>query len=78
MKALRFEVSGSRGRGRPKQTWKKHVENEMKKNGPVKEDACDRAKRREVVKTTIIRNPAYYVNGSIPDPTCDDNDVGVM
>ena len=39
-----FEVSGSRGRGRPKQTWKKQVENEIKKNGLVKEDACDRTK----------------------------------
>ena len=39
VKALKFEVSGSRGR--PKQTWKKQVENEMKKNGLVKEDACD-------------------------------------
>ena len=39
VKALNFEVSGSRGR--LKQTWKKQVENEMKKNGLVKEDACD-------------------------------------
>ena len=31
VKALKFEVSGSRGR--LKQTWKKQVENEMKKNG---------------------------------------------
>ena len=29
VKALKFEVSGSRGK--PKQTWKKQVENEMKK-----------------------------------------------
>ena len=26
VKALKFEVSGSRGRGRPKQMWKKQVE----------------------------------------------------
>ena len=39
VKALKFEVSGSRGRERPKPTWKKQVENEMKKNGLVKEDA---------------------------------------
>ena len=32
VKALKFEVNGSRGRGRPKQTWKKQVENEIKKN----------------------------------------------
>ena len=54
LKALKFEVSGSRGRERPKQTWKKQVENEMKKNGLVKEDACDRTKWRGVVKTMTI------------------------
>ena len=37
MKALKFEVNGSKGRGRSKETWKKQVENEMKKNGLVKE-----------------------------------------
>ena len=63
VKALKFEVSGSRGRGRPKQTWKKQVENEMKKNGLVKEDACDRTKWRGVGKTMTIRNPAYSVDG---------------
>ena len=41
VKAFKFEVSDSRGRGRPKQTWKKLVQNEMKKNGLVKEDARD-------------------------------------
>ena len=44
VKALKFEVSGSRKRGRPQQTWKELAENEMKKNGLVKEDACDRTK----------------------------------
>ena len=63
VKALKFEVSGSRGRGRPKQTRKKLVENEMKKNGLVKEDACDRTKWRGVVKTMTIRNPANSVDG---------------
>ena len=47
-KALNFEVSGSRGRGRSKQTWKKQVKNEMKKNRLVKEDACNRTKWRGV------------------------------
>ena len=60
-KALQFEVSGSRGR--PKQTWKKQVENEMKKNGLVKEDARDQAKWRGAVKTMTIRNPANSVDG---------------
>ena len=41
-KALKFEVNGNRGR--PKHTWKKQVENEMKKNGLVKENTCDRTK----------------------------------
>ena len=63
VKALKFEVSGSRGRRRPKQTWKKQVENEMKKNGLVKEDACNRTKWRGLVKTISIRNPANSVDG---------------
>ena len=63
VKALNFEVSGSRGRVRPKQTWKKQMENEMKKNGLVKEDGCNRTKRRGVVKTMTIRNPANSVDG---------------
>ena len=75
VKALKFEVSGSRGRGRPKQTWKKQVENEIrekkrmrmrkkKKNGLVKEDACNRTTWRGVVKTMTIRNLANSVNGN--------------
>ena len=63
VKVLKFEVSGSRGRGRPKQTWKNQVENEMRKNGLVKEDACDRTKWRGVVKTNTIRNPTNSVDG---------------
>ena len=41
VKPLKFEVSGSRGRGRLKRMWKKQAENEMKKNELGKEDACD-------------------------------------
>ena len=52
MKALKFEVSGSSGR--PKQRWKKQVENKMKKNGLVKEDASDRTKWLGLVKTMTI------------------------
>ena len=63
VKALKFEVSGSRGRERPKQTWKNQVKNEMKKNGLVKEDACDRTKWRGIVKTMTIRNPANSIDG---------------
>ena len=61
--ALKFEVSGSGGRGKPKQTWKKQVEKKMKKNGLVKEDAYDRTKYRGVVKTMTIRNQAMFVKG---------------
>ena len=42
VKTLKFEVSGCRGR--PKQKWKKQVENEIKKKGLGKEDACDQTK----------------------------------
>ena len=42
LKALKFEVSVSRER--PKHTWQKQVENEMRKNGLIKQDAGDRTK----------------------------------
>ena len=60
VKALNFEVSVSRGKGRPKQTWKKQVDNKLKENGLVKEDACNRTKWRGLVKTMTIRNPAIF------------------
>ena len=63
VKALKFEVSGNRGTGRPKQTWKKQVENKMKKSGLLKEDACNGTKWRGVVKTITIQNPANSVEG---------------
>ena len=63
VKALKFD-SSSRGRGRPKQTWKKQVEKEMKKNGLGKENACDRTKWRGVVKTMTMRNPANSVDST--------------
>ena len=48
VKHLKFGVRGSRGS--PKRKWKKQVENEMRKNELVKEDAYDRTKWRNVVK----------------------------
>ena len=75
VKALKFEVSGSKGRGKPKQTWKRLVENDKKKNRLVKEDACDRTKWRAVVKTVTIRNPATSSTETIPDSTCNDDDA---
>ena len=62
VKALKFEVSGSKGRGRLKQMSKKQMESEIKKNGLVKEDACDRTKWWSIVKTMTIRNPANSVD----------------
>ena len=44
------------------ETWKKQVENEVKKNGLVKEDARNRTKWRGMVKTMTIRNPANSVD----------------
>ena len=54
VKALKFKVSDSGGRRRLKQTWKKQVENEMKKSGLVKDGACNRTKWQGVVKTMTI------------------------
>ena len=48
-KAMMFEVNGPRKRGRPKQTWKKQVEENIKKIGLKVEEAKDRARWREGV-----------------------------
>ena len=52
VKTLEFEMKGSRGKQRPKRTWKKQVE-----------DACDRTKWRGVVKSMAVQNPVNSVNG---------------
>ena len=48
-KVMMFEVNGPRKRGRPKQTWKKQVEENIKKIGLRVEEATDRARWREGV-----------------------------
>ena len=48
--ALELQVDGARGKGRPRKTWRKQVEEEMKKVGLKNEDAPNRAKWREVVR----------------------------
>ena len=68
VKALKFEASDSKGKGKPNQTRKKQVENEIKKNGLVREDACDRAKWRAVVKTRPYEIRPTPLTWSIPDP----------
>ena len=49
--ALDLEVNGKRKRGRPKKTGKKQAEKETEKTGLKKEDALNRAKRRDGVQT---------------------------
>ena len=53
-KALGFGVSGGGGGGGPKQAWRKQVRRGMRRGGQGKEDACDRAKWRGMVKTMTI------------------------
>ena len=42
-----MEVNGQRKRGRPKMTWKKQVEESVKKVGEKIEEATDRTRRSE-------------------------------
>ena len=49
-KALRLTVEGQRRRGRPKKTWKRQVEEEIRKIGMRKKDALNRARWRRGVK----------------------------
>ena len=45
-KSMEMTVEGSRGRGRPKMTWEKVVERDMKVRGLVRNDAKDGVKWR--------------------------------
>ena len=50
-KAMMLQMNGQRKRGRPKQTWKRQVEESLKKIGLEKEEeATDRARWREGVR----------------------------
>jgi len=49
-------VDGRRGRGRPRNTWKKQAEKEMQRASLKREDAHDRTKWREVVQMIAVRN----------------------
>ena len=62
-RTLRFEVKGKQKRGRPKKTWKRHLEDETKRIGLTIEDATNRTKWREGVRaiaedTGCIRPPS--------------------
>ena len=50
MKAMMLQVNGYRKRGRPKQTWKRQGEENLKKIGLRVEEATDRARWREGVR----------------------------
>ena len=49
-KAMMMEVNGQRKRGRPKITWKRQVEESVKKVGLKIEEAADRTRWREGVR----------------------------
>ena len=46
-KAMMLQMNGQQKRGRPKQTWKRQVEENLKKIGLRVEEATDRARWRE-------------------------------
>ena len=46
-KAMMMEVNGQRKRERPKMTWKRQMEESMKKVGLKTEEAADRTRWRE-------------------------------
>ena len=43
-RVMEMEVEGRKGRGRPKKTWQKVVEEDMRSRGLKKDDAADRVK----------------------------------
>ena len=49
-KAMMLQVNGQQKRGRPKQTWKRQIEESLKKIGLRVEEATDRARWREGVR----------------------------
>ena len=51
--ALDFEMSGKRKHGRQKKTWKKQVEEETEKIGLKKQNALNRAKWIDGVRTIV-------------------------
>ena len=62
-KSMEMTVEGSRGRGRPKMTWQKVVERDMKVRSLVRNDAKDRVKWR-VISTKYFDKLAVGNAGS--------------
>ena len=54
-KAMMMEVNGKRKRGRPKLTWRRQVEESVKKVGLNIEEAGDRTRWREGVRAIAER-----------------------
>ena len=64
--APNFEADGLRERDKPKSTWKRKVEKEMKKIGLTKEDATNRVRWRKGFHIMIginEMNPATSIDG---------------
>ena len=53
-KAMMMEVNGQRKRGRPKMTWKRQVEESVKKAGLKIKEAADRTRWREGVRAIAV------------------------
>ena len=58
-KAMMLQVNGERKRRRPKQTWKRQVEESLKKIGLRVKEATDRARWREGVR--VIAEGMRYI-----------------
>ena len=49
--AMEMEVTGTRPRGRPRKTWMKNIEEDLRKLSLVQEDAYDRDRWRGLIRS---------------------------
>ena len=75
-KAMMLEVNGHQKRGRPKITWRRQVEENVKKVGLKIEEAADRTKWREGVRAIAERmrciRPSSVTREKLDDDDCDE------
>jgi len=50
-KCMKYEVEGSRPRGRPKRTWKEVVQKDCQACNLNREDTMDRSRRKKLIKS---------------------------
>jgi len=50
-KCMKYEVEGSRPRGRPKRTWREVVQKDCQARSLNREDAMDRSRWKKMIKT---------------------------